>query len=502
MRTAIPELADFVCDIRDAGFKRAVLLGMGGSSLAPEVSRLVFGVKDGYLDLTVLDSTHPDRIFEVEHIIEPKTTLFIVSTKSGGTIETLSLMRYFYKYLSGQIGRGDTGSHFIAITDPGSGLEKTARELNFRKTFLNDPDIGGRFAALSYFGFVPAALLGIDLDKLLEKAEMMSQRCFSEEDNPGALLGVAIGEPANHDRDKLTFVISEKIAPFGAWVEQLIAESTGKDGKGILPVVGEKLMEPVHYSDNRLFVHVKLKDDSSHDDDLIRLRDAGHPVIEIELGNPYDLGAEFFRWEMAIAIAGWRLKINPFDQPNVESAKILAKEMIAAFERSGKLPMIKPLLADDDIEVFGEISAKSATEALAVFFEAAKIEGVYVAIHAYLKPSLQLDEALEVLRSNIARKYRVATTVGYGPRFLHSTGQLHKGDGGNGLFVILTDSPERDLAIPQTATGEDSSVSFGVLIAAQASGDMQALQYGKRKVIRFHLKSDPPECIRKLATGI
>ncbi len=502
MSQRLEDIEDFVKSVGEAGFTRAILLGMGGSSLAPEVFRKIFGVKQGHLDLTVLDSTHPDKIVEIQHGIEPRKTLFIVSTKSGGTIETLSFMKYFYKFMTDALGAEKAGKHFAAITDPGSRLEKLAGELNFRKTFINDPDIGGRFAALSFFGLVPAALVGVELSKLLERTIAMSDLCSDDEYNPGAWLGVVMAELAEQGRDKLTFAISKEIAPFGAWAEQLVAESTGKDGKGILPVVGEDLLAPEYYSNDRIFVHLRISGDSSNDVQIDALKDAGHPVARIELNDIYDLGAEYFRWEMATAVAGWRLGINPFDQPNVESAKILAREKISAYEQDGRLPEKTPAITDGNIDVFGEVFTDSAAEALIGFLDSADIDGVYVVIQAYLKPSEKTDAALNLLRSKIQKNYRVAVAVGYGPRFLHSTGQLHKGDGGRGVFIVITDEPEVDVKIPETAVGGESKVSFGVLITSQAMGDCQALIDNQRRVIRFHFKSDVPGCFKRLNEAI
>ncbi|MEE9553569.1 MAG: glucose-6-phosphate isomerase [candidate division Zixibacteria bacterium] len=498
----VAEIEYFTRQVRDAGFTHAILLGMGGSSLAPEVFRKVFGVSDGYLDLTVLDSTHPDKINEIRNSVNPEKTLFIVSTKSGGTIETLSFMKYFFKYMTDALGQEKAGDHFVAITDPGSKLEEIAGDLKFRKTFLNDPNIGGRFAALSFFGLVPASLLGVDLSILLDRALVMSDLCTLDEDNPGAWLGVVMGELAENGRDKLTFILSEELAPFGAWAEQLIAESTGKDGKGILPVVYEDLLAPDYYSLDRFFIHIKISGDDAFDDHIEALVKAGHPVGRIELNDIYDLGGEFFRWEMATAVAGWRMGIHPFNQPNVESAKVLAREKIQAYDRDGSLPVIKPDLSDGDIEVYGEVFVDNATATLAGFLDSANTNGVYVAIHAYLKPSRETDAALGDLRSRIQEKYRMAVTVNYGPRFLHSTGQLHKGDGGNGVFIIFTDEPEDEAIIPDSTIGEESKVSFGVLIASQAMGDRQALLNSRRRVIRFHFKSDISGCFKRLAKAL
>ncbi|MEW6654494.1 MAG: glucose-6-phosphate isomerase, partial [Bacteroidota bacterium] len=320
----LKEIFAFVEEVRKEGFKKALLLGMGGSSLAPEVFRLTFGVKEGYLDLAVLDSTDPQMVLNYANTFDPKETLFIVSTKSGGTVETFSFMKYFYNLTSEKVGKENAGKHFAAITDPGSGLESTAKHLNYRKIFLNDPNIGGRYSALSLFGIVPCALMGIDVTQVLKISEAFAYSCKENigSKNPSTQLGVLIGLLAKHKVDKVTFINSEQLSYFGAWVEQLIAESTGKAGKGILPVVGENILAPDKYSTDRLFVYVRLQDD-----DLLRakveaLQSAGHPVVEIVLSDIYELGAEFFRWEFAAIAASWLINIQPFDQPNVESAKI------------------------------------------------------------------------------------------------------------------------------------------------------------------------------------
>jgi len=505
MRERIGEIEEFVEGVRDAGFNNALLLGMGGSSLAPEVFRMVFGFKKGYLDLGVLDSTHPDAIRAVRESIEPSKTLFIVSTKSGGTVETFSFMKYFFSYISHKPGVEYAGEHFIAITDPGSKLEETGRELNFRKIFLNDPNIGGRYSALSFFGLVPAALLGVDLPKLLDRARIRSDKCLADHDNPGALLGIIMGELAKSGKDKLTLLLSPRIAPFGAWIEQLIAESTGKEGKGILPVVGEEILSPRDYGADRLFIYIGFSSDKKYDNQIAVLKKAGFPVVEMQLDDLYDIGGEYFRWEMATAVAGWRLGIHPFDQPNVESAKIRAREMLSAYMRGEDFPEALPGYQDDDTSIFGEVRAKTASQALADFIDSLNSDSAvrpYVAIQAYLKPSIAADIALHELRTNIQKLYKVATTVGYGPRFLHSTGQLHKGDSGKGLFIIFTDDPDSEERIPDEAGDEKSGFDFGVLIKSQALGDRQALLDSKRKVLHIHFKSDAISGIKKLAGGL
>lgn len=504
MMDAIPEITALVDAVRAEGYTQALLLGMGGSSLAPEVFRFTFGVKPGYLDLAVLDSTDPDAVLAHAKRLDAAKTLFIVSTKSGGTVETFSFFKFFYNWTAEKIGREKTGAHFIAITDPGSGLADTARKYNFRKTFLNDPNIGGRYSALSYFGLVPAALLGMDLNLLLERAATMA--CNSEgcncphgADNSSGKLGAIIGELAVAGRDKVTLVASPAIKYFGAWAEQLLAESTGKEGKGILPVDGEKLDAPNVYANDRLFVYLRLEGDSTHDAKVEALRQAGHPVVQLNLRDLYDLGVEFFRWEMATVIAGQRLGINPFDQPNVESAKVLARQMVSAYQKEGKLPEQTPSLHANGVAVYSDVAAKTLDEALSKFLAQANSGRSYVALQAYVQPTPETEAALQRLRTKTQTSLRLATTVGYGPRFLHSTGQLHKGDAGNGLFIQCTSEPMQDVPIPDEAGAPKSSMTFGVLKLAQALGDRQALLEAGRRVIRFHLGKDIVGELQRLA---
>ncbi len=486
MMENIPEISAFVDSVRTEGLTHALLLGMGGSSLAPEVFRFTFGVKKGYLDLMVLDSTDPGAVLAHERRLDLVKTLFIVSTKSGGTVETFSFFKYFYNRVAVKVGKEKAGRHFAAITDPSSGLADTARDYNFRKTFLNDPNIGGRYSALSYFGLVPAALIGMDLKKLLERAQRLASDTSS--DNTGVRLGAIMGELAVAGRDKVTLVASPGIANFGAWVEQLIAESTGKEGRGILPVDGEELGAPKVYANDRLFAYLRLEGDATHDRKIEALKKAGHPVVQHNLRDRYDLGGEFFRWEMATAIAGRRLKVNPFDQPNVESAKVLARNMVA-YQKAGKLPELKSTLSTDGITVYTDTLAATLTDAMNNFLKQAQPGRSYAAIQAYVTPTPETDSVLNLLRLRI-RDLKLATTVGYGPRFLHSTGQLHKGDAGHGLFIQLTSDAEEDVPIPDKAGQSGSSITFGVLKLAQSLGDRQALLDAGRHVIRFHLGKD------------
>jgi glucose-6-phosphate isomerase len=501
MREELEGISALVEAVRSEGYTHALLLGMGGSSLAPEVYRNVFGVADGYLDLSVLDSTDPGAVLEHADRLDLSRTLFIVSTKSGGTVETFSFFKYFYNRVAEVVGEDRASEHFVAITDPGSGLEETAKKYDFRATFLNDPNIGGRYSGLSFYGLVPAALLGVDLSRLLDGAADMVQACKEEDpaENPGAWLGALMGELANSvGRDKLTLLAGPTFEPLGVWIEQLVAESTGKDGKGILPVEGEPVGAPEVYGDDRLFVYTGA-DEGEAATALEDLARAGHPVVRIEAQEPYTLGGEMFRWMMATAVAGHILGIQPFDQPNVELAKVLARKMVAEYQEKGELPEPEPTLQEDGVTVYGGSGeAKTAEGALEGFLSQAR-PGDYVSLQAYVRPSDETTAALQELRLRLRDRLRAATTVGYGPRFLHSTGQLHKGDAGNGIFIQFTADPGEDAPIPDEAGKPESSLTFGVLEAAQASGDRQALLDAGRRVIRFHFGSDVPGNLGRLA---
>ena len=499
---AINEIKEFVQSVIKDGFTHALLMGMGGSSLAPEVFRLTFGVGEEYLDLAVIDSTHPDAVKEFSNKINFDKTLFIVSTKSGGTVETISFLKYFYNKTLKEIGKDNAGNHFTAITDPGSGLEEMAKELKFRKIFLNDPNIGGRYSVLSLFGMVPAALVGIDLDKFLTKTKMMVEKCKNDKNNSAAELGVILGALSNEGIDKVTFITSPKIKFLGAWIEQLVAESTGKNGKGILPVDLEDVLATEYYSMDRLFVYMKMKNDSTYNAQINDLKDAGFPIIEIELKDIYDLGKEYFRWEFATVIAGWALSIQPFDQPNVESAKVVARKMMDEYKEKGELPELNPNFTDDDISVSGNIKSDNLKDALNEFLQNVTVEKSYVAIQAYLKPKKETTNHLQSIRTAIQKKFKVATTVGYGPRFLHSTGQLHKGDAGNGLFIQIIGDPNDDLPIPDVPQSNESSISFGVLIKAQVMGDREALVENNRQVITIDLGNDIKKELELLRNSI
>lgn len=493
MQEQIPHLDAFAREIRDEGYTHALLLGMGGSSLAPELFQRTFGRPAGQaagsLELIVVDTTDPDAIRAAEAAVDLPRTLVIVSTKSGGTVETLSAFKHFYNRLSALTG--DAGRHFIGITDPGSKIVGMAEQFGFRELFLNDPDIGGRYSALSYFGLVPAALVGVDVAELLERAARGADaalpcECDTIGDNPAALIGAALGISALAGRDKVTFITADALASFGDWVEQLIAESLGKEGKGILPVVGEPPAPVERYGADRLFVDTRLEGDA--DDAFVdQLAAAGHPVIKLRLKDLYDIGEQFFWWEMATAVAAYFLQINPFDQPNVESAKVKARSVMAAYAAEGSLPA-------------GESSAPNAA-VLADFLAQAR-PGDYVSLHAYVQPTPESDAALSALRQAIHLRTGLATTSGYGPRFLHSTGQLHKGDAGNGLFIQFVSDARQDLSIPDEAGADASSMSFDVLKKAQALGDAQALREAERRLISFDVGDDAAGAIQQLAAQI
>ena len=491
----VPRILSFVDGVRSDGFKNVLLLGMGGSSLAAEVFQKTFPVKEGHPGLTVLDSTDPAAVLAQRERLDLEKTLFIVSTKSGGTVETLSFFKYFYNQVFSTLGAGQAGRHFVAITDPGSKLVDLSSRFGFRELLLNDPDIGGRFSALSFFGLLPAALQGVDIQELLERARTGAEICrqpVSPDDtsNPGALLGMTMAELALAGRDKLTLVLSPAIESFGDWLEQLVAESTGKQGRGILPVVREPLGSPDDYQNDRLFVHLRPENDIAFDEHLRELAAAGHPLVTVNLTGSYDLGAQFFIWEFATAVAGYRLGINPFDQPDVEAAKRLARQMTASYRETGSLPVATPAIEDGGVEVFSDLDGSSAGELINRFLARAQ-PGAYASLQAYLPPTPGLDAALLALRNAVRRRTKLATTSGHGPRYLHSTGQLHKGDAGRGLFIQFTAEDLTDLPIPDQAGAEASSISFGILKDAQALGDAQALKDAGRQVIRFHFKDDP-----------
>ena len=491
-------LASFVQGVKAAGFTHAVVLGMGGSSLCPDVCRATFGTASGFLQLHVLDSTVPASVAQIEKSVDLAHTLFLVSSKSGGTVEPISFFKYFYERVRALKGE-QAGENFVAITDPDTPLEKLASEKKFRRVFHGVPDIGGRYSALSNFGMVPAALAGVDVQSLLERAERMVHACAAcvpAKENPGIVLGATLAEAARRGRDKITFAISRGIETFADWLEQLIAESTGKEGKGLLPVAGEALGKPGVYGKDRIFVHLKLESEAEGNIHLAlnALETAGHPVIRISLHDKLDLGQEFFRWEVATATAGALLGIDPFDQPNVRESKENTEHSLEEFHTQGKFSEPEPLLESDGLKFYADAATrarlarlgaagKSPEGVLAAFLTQAQ-PGDYVALMAYLEPRAEHTAALQSVRMRLRDSLCLATTLGYGPRFLHSTGQLHKGGANNGWFIQITADDAEDLLIP----GEP--YSFSVLKQAQALGDLRSLEGKQRRVIRLHLAKD------------
>ncbi len=474
LRAEADDLVAFAREVAAEGMRDVVLLGMGGSSLAPEVLRLSTAPAEGFLTLHVLDSTDAGAVADTAAAVDLDATLFLVSTKSGGTIETLSAFKTFWE-------RKPDGAHFAAITDPGSALVSIADEHGFRRTFLNDANIGGRYSALSYFGLVPAALIGADVAGLLDRAIAEAGRCRADapEENDGLWLGVALGALAQAGRDKLTWVVCEPLGSFGLWAEQLVAESTGKEGKGILPVADEPLLAPESYGEDRVFVHVRntVRPMAEHDAALAALADAGHPVLTIETdGSPADLGRLFFLSEYAVAVAGWALGINPFNQPNVAEAKAATTKVLEEFQRSGALP-------------------EEADGTLAGVLDGAAPPS-YVAVMGYMEGSAELDAAVAELRAALLERTHCATTFGYGPRFLHSTGQLHKGGPATGRFLQLVHPVTEDVPIPGTSYG------FETLKSAQATGDLRTLRAHDLPAERITLTGDPVAALRSLTHQI
>lgn len=461
-----------------------VLLGMGGSSLCSDVWRTVFGPVRGHPRLHVLDTTDPSTIGALRRRLDPADTLFVVASKSGSTVETMSHLAYFWQEVEAK-GVARPGRNFAAITDPGTSLERLARERGFRWVFLNPPDIGGRYSALSYFGLVPAALMGLDVGELLERAQEMAHACDASvpvEKNPGIWLGAAMGALAKEGRDKLTLIMSRRVASFGYWLEQLLAESTGKSGRGIVPVEGEPLGRPEVYGEDRLFVHIKMANDPENPG-VGALQTAGRPVITLTLRDRFDLGAEMLRWELATAVAGAVMGINPFDQPNVQESKDNTERVLKSFQSSGRLP-------DAD-----SVPANRAGPELVRVLERAS-QGAYFALMAYTARTPRSEECIRRVRERVRDSRRLATTAGYGPRFLHSTGQLHKGGPPKGLFLQVVQEDTQDLPIP------GRPYTFSVLKRAQALGDLQSLQSRGLPVLRVDLGRNAAAGWRALAESV
>lgn len=486
MYERLEDLISFADQVKSQEISHVILLGMGGSSLAPDIFQRTFGNARGYPELIVLDSTHPSAVLSVEERLDLRSTLFLVSSKSGTTLETLSLFRYFWKKVEEVTER--PGHHFVAITDPGTSLAQLAKERGFRRLFEASADVGGRYSAFTYFGLVPAVLIGLDVHKMLDRAWIAAENCafcVSEKSATGIILGAAIGEIAKR-RDKLTFMASPAISSFPDWVEQLIAESTGKDGKGILPVVSEPSDSPLEYGHDRFFVFLVLEEEKNPklDEWGETLRKAGHPVVWLELKDKFDLGREIFAWEVAVACAGSVLGIHPFNQPDVQ----LAKDFTWRAMEGGR-QQVKD--EEEGVETLPVSEQKKLERAIKNWVSQAQ-EGDYVAIQAFLNPTPKTTTALQDIRREFFKRTKLATTLGYGPRFLHSTGQLHKGGRNNGLFIQVIDEPAENLPIPAT------DYDFNTLIRAQSLGDYQALKQRGRRVLRIDLKGDGEEGLKKL----
>ncbi|MGB9120971.1 MAG: bifunctional transaldolase/phosoglucose isomerase, partial [Candidatus Angelobacter sp.] len=507
----LKQLNDAATDAVKAGFTHALLLGMGGSSLCPEVLKITYGSQPGHPELHVLDSTDPAQIKSIESQVDLSKTLCIVASKSGSTLEPNIFKQYFFDRMQQTVGKDKAGEHFIAITDPGSKMQQVAERDQFRKIFFGVASIGGRYSALSNFGMVPAAIMGLDLRKFLQRTNEMLQACKPEvpaDQNPGAVLGAILGTLGNLGRNKVTIITSPGIHDLGAWLEQLIAESTGKIGKGLIPVDREALGAQEVYGNDRIFVHLRLADepDSAQKQKLEALKSAGHPVIEIELADTYDLGQEFFRWEIATAVAGSILKINPFNQPDVEASKIVTRQLTEAYEKSGKLPEEAPLFDDGTIKLFTDernaanLNKLVGTDRSLTGFLRAHLSqfnpGDYMAVLGYIEMNRAHEESLQAMRHAVRDRKHVATCLGFGPRFLHSTGQAYKGGPNTGVFLQITCDDANDLPVP------GQKYTFGIVKAAQARGDFQVLADRKRRALRVHLPKDVKAGVESLRRAV
>jgi transaldolase/glucose-6-phosphate isomerase len=493
------QLQKLAKEVQSRGFQHVLLLGMGGSSLCPEVLRMTFGRITHFPALHVLDSTDPGQVKAFEHQIDIPKTLFIVSSKSGSTLEPNIFKQYFFERTKQAVGAVKVGSHFLAITDPGSKMQPVAEADRFLHVFFGRPSIGGRYSALSNFGMVAAAVMGVDTKKFLSRAAEMVRACgagVTVDENPGAVLGIILGSAANAGRDKVTIITSPGIRDLGAWLEQLLAESTGKVGKGIIPVDRETLTTPEVYGSDRVFVYVRLESGADADQDakVAAIEKAGHPVVRITMADIYDLGAEFFRWEIATAVAGSIIGIDAFNQPDVEASKIATRNLTSEYEKTGSLPAEKPVVEDAGIKLFtDEINAAELAKAagrdksLAGYLKAhlARIKaGDYFAVLGYLQMNAEHEQSLQSLRHLVRDKKRVATCLGFGPRFLHSTGQAYKGGPNSGVFLQITCDDSVELPVP------GQKYTFGVVKAAQARGDFQVLADRGRRALRVHLGSN------------
>lgn len=508
----IKHLQGLAQTVHTSGFSHVLLLGMGGSSLCPEVMELTFGHKPGYPQMHVLDSTDPAQVKTRQEQIDIAKTLFIVSSKSGSTLEPNIFHQYFWEQAKQVVGADEVGNHFIAITDPGSQLEQVAKRDKFRQIFHGIPGIGGRYSALSDFGMIPAASIGLDLPLFLQNTQAMVSACgphIQAQDNPGVVLGTILGIAAKNKRDKVTLVTSAEIADLGSWLEQLLAESTGKQGHGIIPVANEELGSADLYGNDRLFVYLRLDNSATasiQDKAMVSLESDGQPVIRIAIPDIYHLGQEFFRWELATAVAGSIIGINAFNQPDVEASKVATRELTSAYERSGKLPAESPFYQEDGIELFSdEINVSRLKQAvgsntsLAAYLKAhidSLQPGDYLALLAYIEMNDAHQNQLQQMRHHIRNRKKTATCLGFGPRFLHSTGQAYKGGPNTGVFLQITCDDKFDLPVPQ------QKYTFGIVKAAQARGDFQVLTERNRRALRVHLRGSLPEALQKLQAAV
>jgi len=503
----INALRKLAADIKKAKFRHALLLGMGGSSLCVEVLRLTFGKFGGYPELHVLDSTDPAQVKAVEKKVDLKKTICIVSSKSGSTLEPNIFKQYFYEQIKKKVGEKEVGNHFIAVTDPGSKMEQFAKDGRFRHIFHGVPSIGGRYSALSHFGTVPGALMGLDLTKFLKTTQKMVKACgpaTAPEKNPGVILGTIMGVAANHGRDKITIFTSPGIADLGAWLEQLIAESTGKVGKGIIPVDREKIGKPAVYGNDRVFAYVRLAKENNRamDTAVTALEKAGHPVVRIVVGTKMDLGQEFFRWEIATATAGSVIGINTFNQPDVEASKIETRKLTSEYESTGKLPSEAPFFEDQGLKLFADDKNAAALKNNSDLTGVIRTHlgrigaGDYFALLAYIQMNDAHNKTLQGMRHQVRDTKKSATCLGFGPRFLHSTGQAYKGGPNSGVFLQITCDDAADIPVP------GQKYTFGIVKAAQARGDFSVLSDRDRRALRVHLGKNVKGDLAKLAKAV
>ena len=494
-------------DVKKSRFKHALLLGMGGSSLCPEVLRMTFGKIKGFPELHVLDSTDPVQIKAIEAKLDLKSTLCIVSSKSGSTLEPNIYKQYFFERVKAKVGEKEAGNRFVAITDPGSHMQEIAIADKFREIFFGVASIGGRYSALSNFGMVPAAIMGLDVEKLLQTTQEMVAACgprSAAQENPGVVLGTILGVAATHGRDKLTIIASPGIFDLGAWLEQLIAESTGKVGKGIIPVDRERVVRPSTYGNDRVFAYLRLasKPNKAQDGAVMALQRAGHPVVSISVSDAYALGQEFFRWEIATAVAGSIMGINAFNQPDVEASKVETRKLTSEYEAKGKLPIEVPFFEAGGMQFFADEKNVAAIHgglnaAAVLKRHLCRISaGDYFAVLGYIPMNAENEKALQAIRHTVRDKKNVATVLGFGPRFLHSTGQAYKGGPNSGVFLQITCDNVKDLPVP------GQKYTFGVVKAAQARGDFAVLAERARRALRIHLGKNLKSALATLSRAV